>query len=95
MTDIQLQNLKINIFNQAKIYIENMGEFAPFGSTILNDIIAPVGYYSNEEMELLPLSGVRVKNKNLIFGFNKVLNLNKVLLSLEINNCLNSKIYCQ
>jgi hypothetical protein len=50
MTDIQLDNLKIDIFNQAKIYIENIGEFAPFGSTILNDVITPIGYYSDEEI---------------------------------------------
>jgi hypothetical protein len=50
MTDIQLQNLKIDIFNQAKIYIEDMGGFAPFGSTILNNKITPIGYYSDEEI---------------------------------------------
>jgi hypothetical protein len=50
MTDIQLQNLKINIFNQAKLYIEDMGQFAPFGATIINDVITPIGYYSNEEV---------------------------------------------
>lgn len=50
MTDIQLQNLKINIFNQAKLYIEDIGEFAPFGATILKDIITPIGYYSDEEI---------------------------------------------
>jgi hypothetical protein len=50
MTDIQLQNLKINIFSQAKLYIEDMGQFAPFGATILDDAITPIGYYSNEEI---------------------------------------------
>jgi hypothetical protein len=50
MTDIQLHNLKTNIFDQAKIFIENIGEFAPFGSTILNDVITPIGYYSDEEI---------------------------------------------
>lgn len=50
MTEIQLQDLKINIFNQAKLYIEDIGEFAPFGSTILNNKITPIGYYSDEEI---------------------------------------------
>lgn len=50
MTDIQLQDLKINIFNQAKIYLEDIGEFAPFGSTILNSMVTPIGYYSDEEI---------------------------------------------
>ncbi|MDX6187747.1 hypothetical protein SGQ83_00145 [Flavobacterium sp. Fl-318] len=50
MTDIQLHNLKVDIFNQAKIYIETLREFAPFGSTILNNEITPLGYYSDEEI---------------------------------------------
>lgn len=50
MTDSQLHNLKIDIFNQAKIYIEHMGEFAPFGSTMAKDVITPIGYYSDEEI---------------------------------------------
>ena len=50
MTDIQLHNLKIDIFSQAKTYIEDIGEFAPFGSTIHKGVIKPIGYYSDEEV---------------------------------------------
>jgi hypothetical protein len=50
MNNVQLQNLKVNIVTQAKIYIEDMGEFAPFGATILKDSITPIGYNSDEEV---------------------------------------------
>lgn len=46
----QLKKLKIDIFSQAKKYIEDIGEFAPFGSTVFNDIITTIGYYSDEEI---------------------------------------------
>lgn len=75
MTNNQLQNLKIDIFNQAKIYIEDMGEFAPFGSTILSEIITPIGYYSDEEIvdsknavEILQEQLSKKINENLING---------------------------
>lgn len=50
MTAIQLQKLKVNIFDQAKLFIEEIGEFAPFGATVNKDIITPIGYYSDEEI---------------------------------------------
>lgn len=50
MKDIELYNLKIDIFNQAKIFLEEFGELAPFGSTIYNNKITPIGYYNDEEI---------------------------------------------
>lgn len=64
MIDTQLHNLKIDIFNQAKIYIEEIGSFAPFGSTILKDDIKPVGYYSDEE-EIDSVHAVEIMQEQL------------------------------
>lgn len=45
-----LNKLKNDIFYQAKTYLEGIGEFAPFGVTLSNDVITPLGYYSEEEI---------------------------------------------
>lgn len=50
MTDIQVEKLKIDIFNQANLYLKELGQFAPFGSTILKEVVTPIGYYSDEDI---------------------------------------------
>ncbi|MGJ1501382.1 hypothetical protein [Sphingobacterium multivorum] len=49
MNENQLYELKLNIFKQATLYIEKFGSFAPFASSILNDAVTPVGYYTDED----------------------------------------------
>ncbi len=50
MSDI-LNKLRNNIFEQAEIYLQEIGEFAPFASKLnkSGDFI-PVGYYDNNEI---------------------------------------------
>ncbi|KRD59679.1 hypothetical protein ASE40_11270 [Flavobacterium sp. Root935] len=50
MTDIQVEELKMDIFKQANLYLKELGQFAPFGSTILKAVVTPIGYYSDEDI---------------------------------------------
>ena len=40
-----LSILKLNIFSRAKIFIEEIGEFAPFGSELIGNNANSVVYY--------------------------------------------------
>ena len=42
------KELKINIFSRAKIFIEKMGDFAPFGARLCNNEIKDVVYDPKE-----------------------------------------------
>lgn len=48
--------LKLNIFSRAKIFIEDMGEFTPFGATYTNGKIVDVVYENSEEQIINPLN---------------------------------------
>jgi hypothetical protein len=49
MNEGQSKALKLDVFKQATVYIEKFGSFAPFASSILNDIVTPIGYYTDED----------------------------------------------
>ena len=49
MNNELLLELKRDIFNRAEIFIGNMGEFAPFGSELINNKIKPVVVYDDSE----------------------------------------------
>lgn len=49
MNENQSHEIKLNIFKRATLYIEKFGSFAPFASSILNDVVTPVGYYTDED----------------------------------------------
>lgn len=51
MTDNSLNKLKVNIFYRAKLFIENIKEFAPFGAKLIDeDEIKDVVYSDDAEI---------------------------------------------
>lgn len=50
MTDELLKELKVNIFYRAKIFIENLQEFEPFGAKLIEDTIKDVVYSDDAEI---------------------------------------------
>lgn len=50
MTDDLLKELKVNIFYRAKLFIENINEFAPFGAKLIEGKIKDVVYYDDAEI---------------------------------------------
>lgn len=50
MTNELLKELKVNIFHRAKIFIENLQEFAPFGAKLIGDNIKDVVYFDDAEI---------------------------------------------
>ncbi|MFH6948214.1 hypothetical protein ACHRV6_06990 [Flavobacterium sp. FlaQc-51] len=50
MTDNLLKELKQNIFYRAKIFIENLQEFAPFGAKLIEGDIKDVVYSDDAEI---------------------------------------------
>lgn len=45
MDEDQSRILKLDIFSRAKIFIEQIGEFAPFGSELIDRNVKPIVYY--------------------------------------------------
>lgn len=50
MTDNSLNELKANIFYRAKIFIEDLQEFAPFGAKLIQGDIKDVVYFDDAEI---------------------------------------------
>ncbi|MFL9844457.1 hypothetical protein [Flavobacterium rhizosphaerae] len=50
ITEDNILEVKQNIFFQAEVFINDIGEFAPFGLIYKSDKIIPLGYYTNEEI---------------------------------------------
>lgn len=50
MTEELIKELKINIFHRAKIFIENLEEFAPFGAKLIDESIKDVVYSDDAEI---------------------------------------------
>ena len=54
MVEEIIYKLKVNIFKQASLYLEEIGVFAPFGAKIKNNIVQEVGYEEvDEEVETI------------------------------------------
>ena len=77
INDNLLLDLKKDIFFRAKLFIDDMGEFAPFGSELINDTIKPVVIYDDTEdvikglklVDLLKNSfSLKLKNKEIQAG---------------------------
>ena len=55
----------MNIFSRGKIFIENLGEFSPFGAKLMHDSIKDVIFY-NDEMETLDTkTAIKILQENL------------------------------
>lgn len=50
MTDDLLKELKVNIFYRAKLFIEKINVFAPFGAKLIEGKIKDVVYYDDAEI---------------------------------------------
>lgn len=70
MNDLLL-NLKKDIFYRAKIFIDNMSEFAPFGSELIETEIKPVVIYDDSE-EII--EGLKLINRLKDHFSNKIIN---------------------
>lgn len=53
MNDELIIELKTNIFSQAEEYLLNIGEFAPFGAIIRDEIVKAVGYSPDNEDDII------------------------------------------
>lgn len=76
MNENDLTELKKDIFYRAKIFIEDMGEFAPFGSELSENGIKPVIIMLDDSEEVS--SGVKLVNV-LINNFSQKLIKNEIL----------------
>ncbi len=47
-----MNDLKINIFTRAKVFLENMNEFAPFGAKLIVNNIKDVVFHNQENENL-------------------------------------------
>jgi hypothetical protein len=55
-----LNDLKANIFSRAKIFIQEMNEFAPFGAKLIDEEIKDVVYYNGEENVVDSQKGIKI-----------------------------------
>ncbi|RZJ36586.1 MAG: hypothetical protein EOO51_00260 [Flavobacterium sp.] len=53
--------LKKDIFSRAKVFIEDMGSFAPFGAKIVNDKIKDVVFDIDEDADFITVDGIEYK----------------------------------
>lgn len=73
MNQSVLKDLKLDIFSRAKIFIEEIGEFAPFGSELMNGKIKPIVYYDEAD-------------ENGLIDSKKAVKIFKDLFSRDIKN---------
>ncbi|QQT46079.1 Uncharacterised protein [Sphingobacterium multivorum] len=73
MNENQLHILKLDIFSRAKLFIEEIGEFAPFGSEVIEGKINPVMYYDepNKDGFIDSKEAVRVLKEQFSKGIKK------------------------
>lgn len=73
MDNNQLHSLKTDIFSRAKIFIEQIGEFAPFGSEVIEGKINPVLYHDepNKDGFIHSKEAVRVLKEQFSKGIKK------------------------
>ncbi|WP_281323489.1 hypothetical protein [Flavobacterium aestivum] len=63
MTDNSLNELKVNIFYRAKLFIENIKEFAPFGAKVIEGNIKDVVYSDDTEI-IDSAKGIKILQDN-------------------------------
>lgn len=63
MTDNSLNELKVNIFYRAKLFIENIKEFAPFGAKVIGGNIKDVVYSDDTEI-IDSAKGIKILQDN-------------------------------
>jgi len=63
MNDNSLNELKVNIFYRAKLFIENIGEFAPFGAKVIEGTIKDVAYSDDTEI-IDSAKGIKILQDN-------------------------------
>ncbi|MGJ1327439.1 hypothetical protein [Sphingobacterium multivorum] len=63
----QLHSLKKDIFPRAKIFIEQIGEFAPFGSILIGGHVKPIAFFDEADKEDLidSVKAVKVLKKQI------------------------------
>lgn len=60
-----LLDIKKDIFYRAKLFIDDMGEFAPFGSELIEGKIKPIVIYDDSENIIKGLKLVEILKNNL------------------------------
>jgi hypothetical protein len=61
-----MNELKGNIFSRAKIFLESMNEFAPFGAKLIDGEIKDVVFYNDKNEILNTENAVKIIQENLI-----------------------------
>lgn len=71
-----IQDLKIDIFSRAKVFIEGIGEFAPFGSKSIKGNVKPVVYSgeADENDSIDSTKGIKILKEQ----FSKEIKENKI-----------------
>lgn len=62
--------IKKNIFARAKIFIENIGEFAPFGVKLIDGELKDVVFYNDENEILDTEKAINIIKENLVVELN-------------------------
>ncbi|TYA74817.1 hypothetical protein [Seonamhaeicola marinus] len=83
------QKILINILEQAKTYLEEIGEFAPFGAIINSEgQEVPLGYYSDENIvdSLIAIEKLKEHIKDKIIDNNSKIGAIGVNVSINVND---------
>ncbi|WP_166919760.1 hypothetical protein [Flavobacterium poyangense] len=85
MTDNLLKELKLNIFYRAKIFIENLQEFAPFGAKLIEGNIKDVVY--SDDAEIIDcIKGIKILQDNFSEEIkNKTINAGAIAFDVTAN----------
>ncbi len=70
MLNNEIDKLKMNIFARAKIFIENLKEFAPFGTKLIDGQIKEIVFYHDETETFNTVEILKIIEKNLLEELN-------------------------
>lgn len=88
MNEEESHILKLDIFSRAKIFIEEIGEFAPFASELFDGKIKPVMYYDdpNEDGFIDSKEAVKVLKEQFSKGIkNKIIDAAAIAYDVALN----------
>ncbi|MDB9384707.1 hypothetical protein PN465_21180 [Nodularia spumigena CS-584] len=82
----QIANLKRNIFDKAKIFIEDMGCFAPFGAKVSQDELVDIMAYEDFEDSIDGTILIKLMKDDILKSFEKnAINIGAIAYDVVIN----------